>query len=910
MKLGAIEDLARSAALAPDLLTVHSDPERIASLGGGKGRGLYALSRAGIAVPSWVILSSGLCTRFLEAAGLVPVIGGLLAAVGPGEVDTIAERIEDAIVGADDGPLAELVAAALAELGTECVAVRSSGSEEDGGRLSFAGQYSSFLNLSDPAEIVRYVKKCWASAYSGRCLAYRLQHRLPLRVEATACILQVMVDAAKSGVMFTSNPLTNDRAEIMISAVYGLGEGLVSGLVDADTYVIGHVDGALRRSEIGEKREHLVPRAGGGHETVRTEPVLADALCLSCDEIALLHGCATAIERLFGVPQDVEWAIDAQGRLHILQARPITSGPSPLLDAQGAARIWENSNISESFGGMTAPLTFSFARDVYHQVFKEYCRILGVPRRMLTHMDDWLFDMLGHHNGRVYYNLLNWYKVLRLAPTYRINWQMLEFSIGAQESISDAAKAALEPLAEASPVFRRLIYARVAWRSFLYFFAIEGSVGRFLRDFARLHSRYDAIDYRQLPIGEIHRIFSALRHRFIAQFGRMIVLEQMISLTVGCLALLTRRWLPDAPTGFLLEMTRPQGMLESLEPVRRMTALVEFVENDRDLLELVRTTEVGAMEAVLHASSLPATAAFRAEIEAYIDAFGYRCVNEMKLEEPDIREDPTVFFAMLKSNLGLGRRETGRSEPSGAQAYLQSRLGWPKRLVYLAVRRKARRLLEARERVRFCRTRVFGTARRMIKAMGEKLVAAGVVADRHDIFFLRLEELTGWFGGTVPPQELRPLIALRRQLADEQVGLDAPGRFETVGVIASDDYARQGWRSAGMTEGAAPILGGVLSGTPCCPGSVTGTARLVSEPRDLGGGILVTYRTDPGWCPILPSASALLIERGSPLTHVAIVARELGIPTIIQIKDLTRTVRSGMTLAVDATAGTIGILDL
>jgi hypothetical protein len=773
-------------AIPEDVLTRDSDPSLVAKLGGGKGHNLFLLTQAGIAVPRWAILSSELCGRFLEAAGLAPVIMRLMANDDP-------DAIEAAIMAAPMGDaIVKAVAAAHAQAGGGRVAVRSSGREEDGGSLSFAGQYASFLNLSDADEILAHVKKCWASAYSERCLAYRRSNGLALRVEPIACVVQAMVDAEKSGVAFTANPMTGDTGEIVISAVYGLGEGLVSGAIDADLVVLGH-DGVVRETLVGEKLERLVPCPAGGHIAIRTDPALAKALCLSAAEIDRLHRTAQAIEHLFGVPQDIEWSIDAAGDLHILQARPVTASQAAPLDPGGAARIWENSNIIESFGGMTSPMTFSFARDVYHEVFKEYCRILGVPRRALVPMDAWLRAMLGYHNGRVYYNLLNWYKVLRLAPTYQINWRMLEFSIGAQESISDEAKAGLEPLAATGPAMRKWVYARMAWRSLVYFFAIEGSVNRFLRDFGRLHGAYDAIDYTALPVGEIHRIFMDLRHRFIAQFGRMIVLEQMISLSVGVLGLLTKRWLPDAPAGFFLDMVRPESALESLEPVERLTELADLVDRDADLAQLVRATSPDAMAAMLAASSLPSAAVLATRIEAYVADFGYRCVNEMKLEEPDIREDPAVFFTMLKSNLGQVRRERPSADMASADGYLRAHLGWFRRTIYLAVRRKARRLLAARERVRFCRTRVFGTARRMVKAIGGQLESARAIDDRRDIFLLRIEELTGWFCGIVPPQELRPLIELRRRLAVEQARLDPPGRFETHGIIAPGDYARHGW---------------------------------------------------------------------------------------------------------------------
>jgi rifampicin phosphotransferase len=200
-------------------------------------------------------------------------------------------------------------------------------------------------------------------------------------------------------------------------------------------------------------------------------------------------------------------------------------------------------------------------------------------------------------------------------------------------------------------------------------------------------------------------------------------------------------------------------------------------------------------------------------------------------------------------------------------------------------------------------------ARRMFRAIGREFAACGALEYGEDIFYLRLEEIRGAFEGTISHRELKPLVALRKQLEREDHELIPPDRFTTTGIpYWNGNLEGGGWfESAADTTSA--VAGRKLYGTPCSPGSVEGEARVIRTPSDVGGGILVAYRTDPGWTPILASASALLIERGSPLTHVAIVARELGLPTVVQIKGLTREIHTGMRLRVDGEAGTITVLD-
>jgi pyruvate,water dikinase len=196
--------------------------------------------------------------------------------------------------------------------------------------------------------------------------------------------------------------------------------------------------------------------------------------------------------------------------------------------------------------------------------------------------------------------------------------------------------------------------------------------------------------------------------------------------------------------------------------------------------------------------------------------------------------------------------------------------------------------------------------KRMIRVMGRDLVARGVIDEFDDVFALTVQELRGCYEGE-HTDGLRDLVAARKAQRARDAELAAPARFVTSGpTFGRAELARQGW--VPVTDTPAATVGTVLPGTPSASGIVEGTAVVVDEPRDVAGGILVAYRTDPGWVAALPSASALVIERGSPLTHVAIVARELGVPTVVQVKDLTKKIRSGMGIRVDGTNGTVTVL--
>ncbi|NLG55609.1 MAG: pyruvate, water dikinase, partial [Rhodococcus sp.] len=270
-----------------------------------------------------------------------------------------------------------------------------------------------------------------------------------------------------------------------------------------------------------------------------------------------------------------------------------------------------------------------------------------------------------------------------------------------------------------------------------------------------------------------------------------------------------------------------------------------------------------------------------------------------------LREDPSSLFVMLRSALP----DAPLSRRGEADDYLDAHLGGWRRRLYERLRSKTSRSLANRERLRFCRTRAFGMVKRMLRALGRDLVARGLLEQFEDVFYLRLDELRGCYdgGGTDTQASLKDLVAARKAQRVRDSQLVAPSRFVTSGPTFSPaELAEQGWVPFTATEAAQ--AGTVLAGTPSASGVVTGRAVVVDEPRDVAGGILVAYRTDPGWVAALPSASALVIERGSPLTHVAIIARELGVPTVVQVKDVTKLVRTGMEIQIDGTLGTVTVL--
>lgn len=865
-------------------------------LAGGKGRSLAELGEKGFPVPRWSVIGTDVQRRLIDgvAAGIQPLIDGL-------REDNV-ETTHDAIVGLlgrveFDADADAVIARAYQDAGGARVAVRSSGVEEDGDRLSFAGQFATRLNVLGLEAVRTAIRDCWASAFSARSLTYRLRHHADLGMTGMAVVLQEMVDAEVSGVLFTADPTGGDPGACVISALYGLGESLVSGAVDADTVVLDKATGAVVRTVIGDKSERLDLAGDFGCALTPVEPGRRDTLALTGDQLAELREVAVRIEREFGAPQDVEWAI-AAGRLWILQSRPITTvaGAPP---AAGERRVWDNSNIIESFSGVTSPLTYSFAADSYATVYRNYARALRVPRAQLQQMDDWLPAMLGYFHGRVYYNLLHWYRMVRIAPAYPLTRRVLEVSLGVDEPLPDAWADELHPFVFSSPA-RRVAFRVASTAEFARrFFFMDHSVARFTGRFYAAYREFDGVDYDALPGDELLTRFRRLKRELLAAWGPMMTLDSALLISFGSLYLLTRRWLPEAPEWFNWAVVNPGDDIESAEPAHALRRLADAVRADPAATGIVTGTAPEATrQALLDAGFTELVAA----ADDYVAAYGYRSPDELKLEVPDLREEPYTLFTMLREALPA----TAARTPETAQSYLDEHLRGPRRWIYELLRRKTRNLVADRERLRFCRTRAFGTAKRILRAMGRDLARMGAIADWRDVFLLRLPELLGAFEGTIAHAELPELIALRRRIRAEDEKLRSPARFTTTAT----PYWYGNLAAGGWTEDDG-FRGGVrdFQGTPSCPGVATARAVVTDRPTDVNGGILVAYRTDPGWVAALASAAGLVIERGSPLTHVAIVARELGIPTVVQVKDITRELRTGMLLRIDGATGTICVLD-
>jgi pyruvate,water dikinase len=722
-------------------------------------------------------------------------------------------------------------------------AVRSSAMSEDGSENSFAGQFDSFLNIS-PDDVEVHIEKVRQSGTSSHLETYARTREVEMKGRVSV-IVQKMVDAKFAGVAFGADPITGERAITIVSAIEGLGEALVSGEIDSENWRIsptGEIEGASKL-------------------LTKEQIVEVSHLCRRCNA----H---------FGCPQDIEWAIDQKGRLWLLQSRPITT-LAKLPDPSDPLTVWDNSNIAESYGGVTSPLTFSFASRIYEHVYREFCKLLKVPRWKIEGHNQVFPQMLGHINGRVYYNLVSWYQVLALLPGFTINRTFMEKMMGVKQPLPDEiidqiiANNSTSRWRDGIALFKTTL--GLVYSYFKLPRQIKGFQHR-LNDALRVKvplsrfSRSELIShYRELEDKLLHRWDAPLVNDFFAM------------IFYGLLAKNT-----DDPNAFL----RDTGDIISARPPRLIKEMAALARPHPQLTQTLLSDTPVARKL----SEVREHPELNKKLQSYLEEFGDRCLEELKLESPTVLDDPGSLLQSIGTFAAHPPKETVK-EPSPKPRGFSQR--------FLAS--KTRLLIRNRENLRFERTRVFGRVRNIVRELGNRLVADRQLESSDDVFYLTLDEILD--SGVT--RDLTSLASLRKkEFYNHHQSSSPPDRFNTRGPL----YRHREF----LPEESHEDTKGDLKGIGACAGIVRGPVRVVTTPREATlqpGEILVATQTDPGWVVLFPAAAGLLVERGSLLSHSAIVARELDLPCVVSLTNITTTLKTGDLVEMNGKTGEVTLLN-
>lgn len=801
---------------------------------GGKARALAHLGQAFL-IPGWFVIT-------------------------PDAFETLSEQDRQKVALGDFAgialpePLLTALGRQLQSLQGGLWAVRSSALDEDGAQASFAGQFDSFLNVPTP-EVAAHVLKVWHSGFASRSEAYRKERGMETGQRVPAVLVQKMVQSEVAGVCFSADPVTSDRTRCVISAIQGLGDRLVSGEEDGETYQVLD-SGTLEKP---------------------SPALLTDAQAR--EVAALARGC----ERFFGLPQDIEWGIE-KGKLYLLQSRPITTLEE--------VTWWDNSNIIESYSGVTTPLTFSFASRAYRTVYRHFVRMLGVSDSKIQ-QNGHVFDvMIGLVQGRIYYNLSNWYHVLGMLPGFSINRKFMEQMMG----VSDGMPPELKVQTSSGALQDAFDLSRTVTGLVWNFNTLPGSRARF---YARLKKHLGVRkNLSAMSFGQLANHYRKLEAELLNRWDAPLTNDFFAMVFYGVLRQLCSKWLSDA--GALQnDLVSAEGQMISAVPAQKLEELAVLLRGNPELLD---TFQHGTRNDIL--TALKAHPNIHRLFHAYLQEFGERCLDELKLESLTLQDEPEVLARMV-ARLALTPpvHHDAKARRDHAEEVARDQLsGWKER-VFFWVLKHARECVRERENMRFERTRVFGEARKIFRNMGQQLTRMNLLDDPEDVFHLTVDEVLGYAEGTAFTQNLRELVRIRKAEFTAFQDLPAlPRRFRAAGSVYRQSIQQHSSSGLSVTE---------RQGIPCSPGVVRGTVKVVRDPRTVQLSeptILVAERTDPGWIIVLPLARALIVERGSLLSHSAIVSRELGIPGIVSVPEVTHWLQDGDEVELDGSTGIVRLI--
>ncbi len=745
-------------------------------------------------------------------------------------------------------------------------AVRSSGLEEDGDAQSFAGVHETLLNVAR-AGLVEAVLACRASATSDRALAYRASRGLSTEPAQIAVLVQLMIQPNAAGVAFTVNPLTGSSDELVINASTGVGEDLVSGLVDPDEFIVRRRDRAIVATRIGSKN-------GDSSATPS----------LDTPRVQALAGLAIAIEREWGAPQDIEWCFDGSG-FWIVQTRPVTT----LRQAAAHDTEWTRANLAEVLPELTSPQALAATMELLNLAERRHMGRLLAPEEELG-------PMFKAFYGRLYLNLSQLRRVCMMGRT--------------------PAAAALRSLGHAGemrPEDEQIRKAPI------------GAQLKCLPDFVRLLRRHANAD----RLARDHEAKTRDRAARLTSFDPNTLTDEQIwshveewlreaPATIEAILVFGGVLFHEVPlrkmceqAGFPFERLLFSQLAVGERSVSAQQAfdLVEIAEAARRESIVVRWFSDGSFSPSAMRRDLAGTV-FLASFERFLERYGHRGVHESDWALPRYWEDPTPLLQAIRSHLQSPADSSvadraARQEQEALEVWreFERRLNWLERWTLLPrVKSKVRRIKQYyvwRERCRSDMVRIVAAVRRLHLELARRFTERAWIERPADYFLVTLEEVGSAIRDGTGGR-------LKRIAAERTAELERFGTIQMPLLMHEPDLNRL---IAAAGKDVAPDTDGEIHGLPVSTGSVEAEVVVIDSPHDFGrmkrGAILVTRATDPSWTPLFTLASGVIVEVGGVLSHASTIAREFGLPALANVKNATKRLRTGERVTLNATEGVI-----
>jgi phosphohistidine swiveling domain-containing protein len=888
-------------------------------LTGGKGSNLTKLTQAGFPVPPGFTISTDAYSAFIEAAGLRDPIVQILERVDyddPSGLENHAAEVRSLIEGA---AIPEVLAGEITErytaLGDEVfVAVRSSGTAEDLAEASFAGQHDSYLDIRGSDDVLDAVRRCWASLWTARAVAYRKRGGFDHSTVRIAVVVQKMVASEVSGVMFTANPMTTAVDEYLVNAAWGLGEGIVSGILTPDQFILDRADMKVVERMLGAKEKRVVRDPARGSDTVVEDTPQAERsrFSLTDEQLADLGWLGSRVmEYNGGWPQDLEWGF-AEGTFYLLQSRDVTgvdfSWDEDLEDYSELARIPHDTKLSRAFSdsvwqGRVTPLMYSMRGEVFTAAVSDSQRLWGTPE--IANMRLWKYS-----KGEAYYN--------------------------SQQELANV-------LAFQSPTIRNP--ALVQWTPPSWLTDLDDMPGPGWLGYARALARVQLLDK---GVG-IEQWFAYCRKKMKDDSDCMMGLAESelrklsdteLKRYVATTVANQRQWVYELWTGFFLNATvLSSAFIWILEnwydgdnPMIFTDLITGLPEPTITLKENVRlwelSEEIRKSDTIRAAYDVYKDGAFFGELEnsedgraflaAYQDflgEFGHRGHADRDMWYRRRSEDPGidyrtfgVFLSAESEKPGAGEAALHATRQAATEDVIQSIRRQPLGAVKVEVFRYLQgwmlKFFALRDDERHHTDKGTWAKKKAMQEVGRRLIDRGVLQDAEDIFYLSKNESLALLAGAAGQERLtRAKIEARRRNCEAYRKEYTPPMYITGRGVPTTDG-----------EEAASGAGedGILHGVGTSRGETIGTARVIADQKDLDrvqkGDILVTHSTDPGWTTVFLTLKGLVLETGGMLAHGSCISREYGIPAV-QVNEAMSHIPDGATIRVNGDTGQVEVLE-
>jgi len=851
---------------------------------GGKGANLGEMIKAGLPVPGGFVVLTGAYNKFIAENHLEEKIRELLTGLDDNNIEQVEEasdRIKE-LFAAGEIPY-DIVAeidAIYRTLDQPAVAVRSSATAEDLPGTSFAGQYDTYLNVTGTEELNRSIKKCWASLWNTRALSYRLKQGIESTQLAHGVVVQELINAGKSGILFTANPVNGRRDQMLLNSSWGLGEAIVGGEVNPDQWVIDKVNGTITEESITSKAV-MVIRKEQGIEWVNVPEEKQDQVTLIRNEVAALLELGQKVESYFGTPQDIEWAY-SNGRFYLVQTRPITSLfplPEPI-DQDIGFRVYLNFGLyTQAMQEPFTPIGEAMLKEMLSSMAKRIYRgyrnqevpwIKNAARRVFI-------DFTGLLRNQRFIQKLEGSPNDKDPVTTKTLLQIFERNQQDLMAFKKGKSSTLKVLANIEPWV--LKFTITTLHKLMY--------GRLYPQKARLK----AVEYGENKIRAIAEKSSNLKtvedklnfierqglNLFISLF-EVVFFVAVSSTYIKQAESIMRKHLEDVSELYKVEKALPHNVT---------------TEMGMELLRIAKT--------LAEKGERPGPG--NEEIQKFLQKYGHRSTIEIDLGVPKWEEDPTYIVDLIQSYIdhktydeGLEKFFKAGEEAEEAIVNIADKLkgkgaGKDARKVEKLLR-DYREMFGVRELPKYYLTRAFSILRDVLKEIGDELATRGLLEDKMEVFYVNFKDIRSG-------EKLQDLVKKNKEEYARELERTAPRIITSTGECIYTTLEEE-------------EKDDTLIGIPVSPGVYEGQVRLLKYPEEgvkLGKGeILVTKATTPAWTPLFLKIGGLIMETGGPISHGSVVAREYGVPAVAGVKNATARLKDGQSVRINGETGSVQLL--